>query len=43
MGKRPADRVLYSITVPLEAGFGTKVLNHYDVEDIAARPDFPSS
>jgi hypothetical protein len=43
MGKRQADRVIYSITVPLEAGFGKKVLDYRDIEDIAARPDLPKS
>jgi hypothetical protein len=43
MGKRQADRVIYSITVPLEAGFGKQVLDYRDIEDIAACPDFPKS
>ncbi len=31
----------YSIEVPLEAGFQTKVLHYRDIQAIAERPDFP--
>jgi hypothetical protein len=40
MRKRRADRVLYSITVSLDAGFGKEVLDHRDIEAIASRADF---
>ncbi len=43
MGKRQADRVLYSITVPLEAGFIKDVLDYRDIEAISKRADFPHS
>jgi len=32
---------LYSIVVPLEAGFGTNELHYRDIETISKRPDFP--
>ena len=41
MSKRPPDAHTYSITVPLEAGFGKDVLNYWDIEAISQRPDFP--
>jgi hypothetical protein len=31
----------YTIEVPLEAGFQTKVLHYRDIRAIAQRPDFP--
>ncbi len=43
MSNDKADRLLYSITVPLEAGFGKDVLDHQDIEAIFQRPDFPKS
>ena len=43
MAKRPPDRVIYSITVPLEAGFGKTELYHRDIEAISERPDFPQA
>jgi hypothetical protein len=42
MSKRPPDAHTYSITVPLEAGFGKDVLNYWDIEAIARQPDFPA-
>lgn len=41
LAKRSGDRPIYSITVPLEAGFGTKELHYRDIEAIVQRPDFP--
>jgi hypothetical protein len=41
MGKRDPDRCLYSMTVPLEAGFGKDVLQHDDIEAVFRRADFP--
>jgi hypothetical protein len=41
MAKREPDRVLYSMTVPLEAGFIKAVLDYRDIEAISQRPDFP--
>ena len=35
LGKRGGDRPIYSITVPLEAGFGKEVLDFRDIEDLA--------
>lgn len=40
MAKREPDRVLYSMTVPLEAGFVKAVLNYRDIETISQRSDF---
>lgn len=31
----------YTLEVPLEAGFQTKVLHYRDIQAIAQRPDFP--
>jgi hypothetical protein len=42
MSKRAPDRRIYSMTVGFEAGFGKAVLEYADIEDIAARADFPS-
>lgn len=41
MAKREPDRLIYSITVPLEAGFGKTELYYRDIEAISKRPDFP--
>jgi hypothetical protein len=41
MAKREPDRVLYSMTVPLEAGFGKDTLDYWDIQAISKRPDFP--
>lgn len=41
MSKREPDAQLYSITVPLEAGFGKDTLYYRDIEAISQRPDFP--
>jgi hypothetical protein len=41
MGKRDPDRCLYSMTVPLEAGFGADALHHDEIEAIFRRADFP--
>jgi hypothetical protein len=41
MGKRDPDRRIYSMTVPLEAGFGKAVLEFDDIEAVAQRTDFP--
>ena len=41
MKKRVPDAHLYSITVPLEAGFGKDVLYYSDIEAISKRPDYP--
>ena len=41
MDKREADGILYSMTVPLEAGFGKTELQYHDIEAISKRPDFP--
>jgi hypothetical protein len=41
MAKREPDRVIYSITVPLEAGFGKTELHYRDIEAISKRADFP--
>ena len=41
MAKRDGDRPIYSITVPLEAGFGKEVLSFRDIEAISKTPDFP--
>jgi hypothetical protein len=43
MAMRETDRVIYSITVPLEAGFGKTELYYPDIEAIAQRPDFPAT
>ena len=39
--KREPDQVLYSITVPLEAGFGTDALHFREMQDFAKHPRFP--
>jgi hypothetical protein len=39
--KRKRDALIYSITVPLEAGFGKEVLAYQDIEAISQRADFP--
>jgi hypothetical protein len=41
VAKREADQPVYSITVPLEAGFGKDVLNFRDIQEFAEHPDFP--
>jgi hypothetical protein len=41
MAKREPDRVLYSMTVPLEAGFIKALLDYCDIEAISQRADFP--
>jgi hypothetical protein len=42
VAKREADQPVYSITVPLEAGFGKGVLNFRDIREIAKHSDFPT-
>ena len=41
MAEREPDRLIYSITVPLEAGFGKTELYYNDIEAISKRSDFP--
>jgi hypothetical protein len=41
MSKREPDAHLYSITVPLEAGFGKDTLYYREIEEISQRADFP--
>jgi hypothetical protein len=41
MAKDELERALYSMTVPLEAGFIKAVLDYRDIEAISQRPDFP--
>lgn len=41
MSKREPDAHLYSITLPLEAGFGKDTLYFRDIQAISKRPDFP--
>jgi hypothetical protein len=41
VAKREADQPVYSITVPLEAGFGKDTLNFLDIQEFAKHPDFP--
>jgi hypothetical protein len=41
VAKREADQPVYSITVPLEAGFGKDTLHFRDIQEFAKHPDFP--
>lgn len=41
MSKREPDALTYSITLPIEAGFGKDTLNFWDIRAISKRPDFP--
>jgi hypothetical protein len=43
MAEREPDRLIYSMTIPLEAGFGKTEFLYRDIEAIAERPDFPKS
>jgi hypothetical protein len=43
MAKREPDRLIYSMSVPLEAGFGKIDHNYRDIEAISRRPDLPRS
>jgi hypothetical protein len=42
MATAAPERVLYSITVALKAGFGKNFLEHADIEAITRRADFPN-
>jgi len=41
LNKHEPHQALYSITVPLEAGFGKDVLHFRDMQDFAKHPNFP--